>query len=92
VTGLLLLDATYLFGFVALWVTGRQALAEAGAPEGTRPFWQVATDLRAVGTVFGQGSSFDALLWASAGGCLLALLLGLNTFAVFLRNRLEKRN
>jgi Na+/H+ antiporter NhaC len=62
--------------FVGLWVTGRQALAATGAAEGTLPFWRVATDLRAVGTVFGQGSSFDALLWAAAGGCLLALLLG----------------
>lgn len=62
--------------FVALWVTGRQALEAEGAPEGTLPFWKVATDLRAVGAVFGRGSSFDALLWAAAGGCFLALILG----------------
>lgn len=61
--------------FCGLWATGRASLAADGLTTGTLPL----TDLvfRDVGTIFGAGNSFHALLWASLAGCLTAAALPL---------------
>jgi Na+/H+ antiporter NhaC len=61
--------------FCGLWATGRASLAADGITTGTLP----VTDLvfRDVGTIFGAGNSFHALLWASLAGCLIAAALPL---------------
>jgi len=61
--------------FCGLWATGRASLAADGLTTGIIP----VTDLvfRDVGTIFGAGNSFHALLWASLAGCLTAAALPL---------------
>jgi Na+/H+ antiporter NhaC len=53
--------------FAALWMTGRASLAVDGSV--------VEPGVRGLGTVFGAGDSFKALLWASLLGCVVALVL-----------------
>jgi Na+/H+ antiporter NhaC len=53
--------------FAALWMTGRASLAVDGTV--------VEPGVRGLGTVFGAGDSFKALLWASLMGCVVALAL-----------------
>ncbi|HXV75616.1 MAG TPA: Na+/H+ antiporter NhaC family protein [Candidatus Polarisedimenticolaceae bacterium] len=53
--------------FAALWFTGRTSLAGDGTT--------AESNLRGLATVFGAGDSFEALLWASLSGCIVALLL-----------------
>lgn len=59
--------------FAGLWFTGRAALAVDGDPAGSAALADLG--FRGLGTVFGAGNSFHALLWASAAGCIVALLL-----------------
>ena len=61
--------------FCALWITGRQSLAASGSPLATLALGEL--DIRGLGGVLGEGNSYNALLYASAGGCLTALLLAL---------------
>jgi len=61
--------------FYALWITGRQSLAASGSPLATLGLGEL--DIRGLGGVLGEGNSYNALLYASAGGCLTALLLAL---------------
>jgi Na+/H+ antiporter NhaC len=62
-----------LITFAGLWLTGRSALLEQGDPLGRTGLFRLGFE--GMGSVFGAGDSFKALLWASAAGCLAALLL-----------------
>ncbi len=59
--------------FVALWLTGRAALAASGAEAGRAGFWSVLGSMRMIGEVLGAAASFDALLYGAASGVLVAL-------------------
>jgi len=59
--------------FYGLWLTGRLALIERGDPLGQAGLFRLGFE--GLGSVFGAGDSFKALLWASAAGCLTALIL-----------------
>lgn len=61
--------------FLSLWLTGRQALRVEGDPLGGIDFLDLG--FRGIGTVFGAGDSFNALLYGSSAGVLLALLLAM---------------
>jgi len=58
---------------VGLWLTGRSALVAQGNPLGAVPLRHLG--LQGMGSVFGAGDSFRALLWASLAGCVSALFL-----------------
>ena len=57
--------------FFALWATGRASLAGSGYERGP------ASLLKFIGDVFSAGNSYQALLWASAAGSLVAVALAL---------------
>ncbi|MDH3786535.1 MAG: Na+/H+ antiporter NhaC family protein, partial [Acidobacteriota bacterium] len=59
--------------FVSLWLSGRAGLIENGDPDGTRTLGELGW--RGLGNVLGAGSSYDALLYASLSGCLVAIAL-----------------
>jgi Na+/H+ antiporter NhaC len=59
--------------FYGLWLTGRLALIEDGDPLGRVGLFRLGFE--GLGSVFGAGDSFKALLWASAAGGLTALIL-----------------
>ena len=61
--------------FAGLWFTGRQSLVSSGDTAGTASLFGLGFE--GLGSVFGAGDSFKALLWASFSGCLTALLLAL---------------
>jgi Na+/H+ antiporter NhaC len=57
----------------ALWRTGRSSLTADGDPAGTASI--LGLGFEGLGTVFGAGNSFQALLWGSLVGCICALAL-----------------
>jgi Na+/H+ antiporter NhaC len=61
--------------FLGLWFTGRQSLAGDGSPLASASLF--ALGFEGLGSVFGAGNSFRALLWGSSCGCLTALLLAM---------------
>jgi Na+/H+ antiporter NhaC len=62
-----------LVTFAALWFTGRASLASDGSPLADTSILQLG--FRGLGSVFGAGNSFKALLWASMAGCIVALAM-----------------
>jgi len=62
-----------LVTFGALWFTGRASLASDGNPLADTSILQLGFE--GLGSVFGAGNSFKALLWASMAGCVVALLI-----------------
>jgi Na+/H+ antiporter NhaC len=62
--------------FLGLWFTGRQSLIDGADPAGSASIFELG--FQGLGTVFGAGNSFNALLWASFSGCLTALVLALS--------------
>jgi len=59
--------------FGALWFTGRASLATDGNPLADTSI--LGLGFQGLGSVFGAGNSFKALLWASLAGCIVALLM-----------------
>jgi len=59
--------------FGALWFTGRASLAADGNPLADTSL--LGLGFQGLGSVFGAGNSFKALLWASLAGCIVALLM-----------------
>ena len=73
--------------FTALWITGRQALREGGNPLGSAsPF---SLGIQGLGAVLGESSSYNALIYASFAGCLVALVLASLQGGVRLRGGIE---
>ncbi|MBD3868141.1 MAG: Na+/H+ antiporter NhaC family protein [Acidobacteria bacterium] len=59
--------------FIAQWFTGRAAMAEAGHALADTPFFKLG--MQGIGTVFSEGNSFHALLWAAALGSVVAIAM-----------------
>lgn len=57
--------------FAGLWTTGRASLLADGDPAGTAALSSLG--ITGVGSVIGAGNSFQALLWASLAGSIVAL-------------------
>ena len=62
-----------LVTFGALWFTGRASLVIDANPLADASISQLG--FRGLGSVFGAGDSFKALLWASMAGCIVALVM-----------------
>ncbi|NIM62234.1 MAG: hypothetical protein GTO30_11395, partial [Acidobacteria bacterium] len=52
--------------FVALWLTGRASLEEAGDPLGTTGLFSLG--LKGFGSVFTEGDSYNSLMYAAIAG------------------------
>ncbi|MHC4447469.1 MAG: Na+/H+ antiporter NhaC family protein, partial [Planctomycetota bacterium] len=61
--------------FLGLWLTGRASLAADGDPLASTSLFGLG--IEGIGGVFGAGNSFQALLWGSLAGCLVAFGLAL---------------
>jgi Na+/H+ antiporter NhaC len=59
--------------FAALWLTGRASLIAAGDPAGTASVSRLG--MKGLGTVFSNGASYDALMYAAVCGSVSALIL-----------------
>jgi Na+/H+ antiporter NhaC len=60
-----------LVTFFGLWFTGRHSLIATGDAQGSTPLLELG--IQGIGSVFGAGNSFKALLYGSLAGCLAAL-------------------
>jgi Na+/H+ antiporter NhaC len=73
--------------FVSLWVTGRNALVEAGDALGTASLLELG--ISGIGDVLGKGSTNNSLLYAASAGCLAAILMALGQRILSLGESLE---
>jgi Na+/H+ antiporter NhaC len=64
-----------LVTFLGLWSTGRTSLTADGDPLASLSLFDLG--IEGIGGVFGAGNSFQALLWGSLAGCLVAFGLAL---------------
>jgi Na+/H+ antiporter NhaC len=73
--------------FIGQWFTGRAAMAEAGHALTGTSFFKLG--LEGIGTVFSEGNSFHALLWAAALGSLVAISMATGRGVLKLQESLD---
>ena len=73
INGLVPIVVVLIVAFAALWITGRTSLREAGSPLAETGIFGLG--LQGLGAVLGGSASYDALLYASLSGCLVAIAL-----------------
>ena len=75
-----------LITFGWLWSSGRSALRASGDPAGSDGLFTLG--VRGLGKVFGEGASYDALLYASFAACVVAIVMALAQRILPLRDAL----
>jgi Na+/H+ antiporter NhaC len=73
--------------FIGQWFTGRAAMAEAGHALVGTSFFKLG--MEGIGTVFSEGNSFHALLWAAALGSVVAISMATGRRVLKLQESLD---